>query len=345
MYKIDGRDYLDRLCGCFEPKCQFKGSTRVEFDKWRVDAVDEIKSLLKFDKLKMREYGAERAEAVEGLKSAEGTVYTRELYMLDTFEEMSMPVYVLRPQNGCGKTAIALHPHGSDGKNGLVGIIRNENIRESEEKLKFTYAFDLLEKGYTVFCPDILGAGNRCPISIDEPKKSDCTVINNTLISIGLNLHGLTTFELTRAVDFVFEYAKEADLNTDDLLCMGFSGGGLATIWLSALDERIKRVYVSGYFHSLRRTLLQSNFCGCNFVPNMWKTIDMDSVAMLCAPRRLYVETGREDNLNGKDGLSKVYKMAGSVENIYKNMFDSDNFKFTVCEGKHKWYGAFMDEL
>lgn len=344
MYKINGKDHLYRSCYAFEPKCSFKGGTKEEFELWQVEALDEVKALLRFDRLKMCEYAVQKVESVE-LTSSSGTAYTRELYMLDTLEELQMPIYVLRPQDGCGKTALALHPHGSDGKNGLVGLIKNSEIKETEERFSYTYAFDMLEKGYTVFCPDILGAGDRRPISFDQPKKSDCTAINNALISIGLNLHGLTTFELTRAVDFIFEYGRENGLDTDDLICMGFSGGGLAAIWLAAVEKRIKRIYVSGYFHSLRKTLLQSNFCGCNFVPNMWRTIDMDSVALLCAPRMLYIETGLDDNLNGIDGLGTVKKMVEKVENVYKNIYGSDNFRFTVCEGKHKWYGAFTDVL
>ncbi len=343
MNRINGINYLRRACGCFEPECTFKGTTGAEFESWKADTLSKIERLLGFDKLKMCAYKTEKTESVQGLEY-NGVAYIREHYLIDTLEELQMPVFVLRPENGCAKAAIALHPHGSDGKNGMVGIM-DEEIKESEDKLGFTYALDLLAKGYTVFCPDMLGAGSRRPISIDKPKKSDCTAINNALMSIGLNLHGLTTFELRRTVDFVEKYSAEYGIDTSGLLCVGFSGGGLASIWLAAVDERIKNIYISGYFHSLRKTLLQSNFCGCNFVPDMWRTIDMDAVAMLAAPRKLYIETGSDDNLNGEDGLENVYKMKERVEGVYKNIFGSDNFRFAVCEGKHKWYGAFINEF
>ncbi|MBQ9518764.1 MAG: hypothetical protein IJR59_02590, partial [Firmicutes bacterium] len=343
MNDINGIDFLHKLCYDFEPECAFKGSTKQEFEVWRKETAAKAEKLLKFDRLSGCAFNAEKTEETAGLKYGD-TAYTREHYLIDTFDKLKMPVYVLRPEKGINKAALALHPHGSNGKNGLVGIM-DEDIQKNDDKLKFTYALDLLEKGYTVFCPDMLGAGSRRPISVEQPKKSDCTAVNNALMSVGLNLHGLTTYELKRAVDLIEKYGRENGIDTSDLPCLGFSGGGLASIWLAALDERIKTVYISGYFHSLRKTLLQSNFCGCNFVPNMWKVIDMDSVAMLVAPRKLYIETGRGDNLNGADGLENVYKLKEKVENVYKNIFGSDDFKFTVCDGMHRWYGAFMDEF
>ena len=48
--------------------------------------------------------------------------YTRYKYEIKTTNDLSMPYYVLVPkQNANGKAAIAIHGHGSDGKEGLVG--------------------------------------------------------------------------------------------------------------------------------------------------------------------------------------------------------------------------------
>ncbi len=339
MNETDGYDFLYKLSYKSGPECDFTGSTREEFDIWKAQTLEKVKTMFGFDRLQSVPYNAEKLESEE-LVSAGGKEYTRELYMLDTLEGLKMPIFVLRPKEGNNKAALALHPHGSDGKNGIVGIVK-EAIKEKEARFGYSYALDLLEKGYTVFCPDMLGAGSRKPISTENPEKCDCTAINNSLMSIGLNLPGVTTFELKRAVDFIYEYG----VDTDDLLCIGFSGGGLATLWLAAVDERIKTAYISGYFHSLRGTLLHSNFCGCNFAPNMWKIVDLDSAAMLIAPRKLYIETGADDTLNGREGLSGVMELVDKVEYVYKDIFAADNFKFKACDGKHKWYGAFINEF
>ncbi|MBR6401051.1 MAG: alpha/beta fold hydrolase [Firmicutes bacterium] len=342
MEKLNGRAFMDSLCVSMgEPALRFKGSTKEEFEKWKAKTLPETEKMLRLDKLELRPFGCEKREHREQLISPNGTVYTRELWYVDTLADLSMPVYVLVPKNGTGKAALAIHSHGSDGKNGLVGII-NEEIEESEKKFSFTYAFDMLEKGYTVFCPDMLGSGERRPVSPDKPKKSDCSAINNALMSMGYNLLGIFICELKRAVDFIFKF-DGAD--PKDLICVGFSSGGLNALWLAAVDERVKTVYVSGYFHSLRKTALHSNFCGCNFVPDMWSNIDMDTPAMFVAPRKLYIETGADDNLNGADGLQNVYKLTELVHGVYEDIFKSDNFKFKVCDGKHRWYGAFMDEI
>ena len=341
MEKLNGKLYINRLCAAAEPKLRFNGTTREEFDKWKENTLAEIKKILKFDKLILAPFKCEKQQSANKLKSPNGCVYKRELWYVDTLEGLSAPVFVMIPENGNQKPALALHCHGADGKNGLVGIVHND-ITDNEKKFTFSYAFDMLEKGYTVFCPDILGSGARKPLTLEKPQKSDCSAINNALMSLGYNLLGVTMCELKRVVDFIAEFQN---VNMDELVCVGFSSGGLNALWLAALDERIKTVYVSGYFHSLKKTALHSNFCGCNFVPEMWASLDMDTPAMLVAPRKLYIETGRDDNLNGIDGLENVYKLVDMVREVYINIFECENFKFEVCEGKHKWYGVFMDEF
>ncbi len=343
--KINGKDFLVGLCGQKEPRCAFKGTTAEEFFAWKTETTKKLISMLALNKLSsVYSDIAENACIIEenhDLISSGGKTYDRQLWHIDTLNDLKMPVYVLIPKNGTGKAALVLHCHGSDGKNGIVGIVQDE-LQKNLKKFNFEYALEFMEKGYTVFCPDLLGSGKRKPITYDKPAQNDCTILNFTLMALGLNLQGVITRELQICIDFMEQF-KSVDIK--ELICAGFSGGGLNTLWLAALDERIKTAYVSGYFHSIRSTVLQSNFCGCNFIPNLWSEIDMDVLAMLTAPRKLFIETGDEDKLNGTDGLENVNILAERTKKIYNEIYKSNNFAFHVCKGAHRWYGEFMDML
>ena len=76
-----------------------------------------------------------------------------------------------------------------------------------------------------------------------------------------------------RLIDY--RYTRQ-DCDSGKLGCCGLSGGGLQTIWLAALEDRVKYSAVSGYFYGYLDSLLKMpQNCSCNFVPNLWKHVDM----------------------------------------------------------------------
>ena len=78
----------------------------------------------------------------------------------------------------------------------------------------------------------------------------------------------------------------------------------MQTLWLAALDDRVKFAAISGYMYGYRDALLTlNNNCSCNYVPHLWEHLDMGDIASLIAPRPLWVQSCREDRLNGPRGV------------------------------------------
>lgn len=51
-----------------------------------------------------------------------------------------------------------------------------------------------------------------------------------------------------------------------ELGCVGFSGGGMQTLYLAAPDERVRWALISGYLYGVRDALLTlNNNCSCNY--------------------------------------------------------------------------------
>lgn len=312
----------------------FKGKTVEEHKRWKADVRDRLKKISGIDRMRAcsLNYNAYESEKIGKI--------TRTKAIISTQDKIKMPFYILRPDNGNGKVVLAIHGHGSDGKNVLSGII-NESIKEKAEKYNYSYAMELAEMGFTVYVPDLCGSGERREKkqSGDENlTKSSCNDINFALISVGLSLQGIIAFDLMRLIDFITD-----ENNTDKICCVGFSGGGLSALWLSALDERVDLTVVSGYFHGFRDTALESNYCGCNFVPELWKTVDCGDFAAAIAPRKLIIEAGKDDKLNGTTGMENVYPQLEIAGSAYKLYNLEGNLSFFECSGGHKWYGSGMD--
>lgn len=312
------------------PSLRFTGSTKEEYAKWREETREKLKEVMGISKLSTANTAPRLLERVDC-----GT-YTRLKYEIDTTKDLVMPFYVLRPKNDAnGKAAIAIHGHGSDGKEGLVGT-ESADYTESVKKYHYTYAMELLEKGYTVYVPDLLGAGERT-LGIYKNTTAECNDINNALTSLGYSLQGVITFENMRLTDYI------ATQGYEEIECVGFSGGGQSALWLDVMSDKIKTTIISGFFHSYRDTLLYNNRCGCNFVPTMWEYVDMGDIVALCADKDIYFETGDSDSLNGDRGINGVKEQADIANKCFK-LFDK-KVELKVCKGSHQWYGAWNDKL
>ncbi len=312
------------------PELRFDGDSVADYEDWRESTKEKLLEVMGITDLVPADSESNLIETTQFPK------YIRYKYEIETLEGLYMPYYVLVPkENGNGKAVIALHGHGSDGKEGLVGN-ENKSYTEGMQQYHYDYAFEFLEKGYTVYVPDLLGAGERT-LGIYANTTAECNDINNALTSLGYSLQGMILFENMRLSDYI------ATLDYTEVDCVGFSGGGQSALWLSVMDDNIDRTIVSGFLHSYKDTLIYNNRCGCNFVPDMWNYVDMGDILALDADKDIYIETGNEDQLNGDRGLEGVYEQI-DIANKAFNLFDKE-VKLNVCNGAHQWYGSWMDEF
>lgn len=322
--RYSGFDFVKKYINKNGAKYKFKGSSVKDFQKWRKAVIPRLKKDLGFDnfsKVKLCSRNIDKKEFKN---------YILEKISISTMNNLDMPFYVMTPKKGNGIPVIALHGHSCGGKEGMIPS------EENEESPLYSYAVDLMEKGYTVYIPDLLGAGERELGIYKYKEKSDCNELNFALISLGMSLQGVIVFELMRLVDYI-----EKKSSVDKVGVVGFSGGAYSALWLGIIDERIKYVVSSGYFHSFKDTLLFTNRCGCNFVPRLWNRVDMSDMASLLAPRPFYVEIGADDSLNGERGLIGVEEQIEKAQAVYS--LYNKKIGYCVCKGGHKWHGSCYD--
>lgn len=328
MSSINGFEFIENKIPAV-PRFRFDGETQADYCKWAGEAKKTLLKILGMDKMQSVPLNAQ----MDIPENTDGYILQR--CTIDTMPQLTMPFYILKSDIDNGKAAIALHGHGSEGKEGLAGKASAECI-PSIERFAYTYAFELADKGYTVFIPDLIGAGERT-LGIYDDSTAECSDINNALISLGMSLQGVILFENMRLCEYI------SSLGFEDMICCGFSGGGQASLWLAVMDERISKAVVSGFLHSFRDTLIYTNRCGCNFVPLMWLYADMGDILALCAPKDVYIETGRDDNLNGTRGIDGVLEQLEIANKCYR-LFDKE-LKVNICDGMHRWYGSCLDKL
>lgn len=310
-------------------------------------------NLLKEVEKKMRKggnYGIVLAKEVQ----EEG--YRRRKYVTETLPEVYMPFYMLIPDgvdgNRPARAMITVPAHGAN-KN---TVCRVGETPEEKEKITETpsecYGWEFVRRGYVVFCPDPPGYGERTePLSgedqsfLQDKKKtsldSSCKDLAQTAEAMGLSLTALEIWDLMRLTDFACDCAEvKKEGGTAQIGCAGFSGGGQYTMWLAALDERIRIAVVSGYVHGYYDSMLACHLCPCNYAPGLWSMGDISDICSLIAPRPLFVENGIQDVENGPCGIAGPAKQVERIKEAYA-LFQAQEklFHFTPAGG-HRWYGG-----
>ncbi|MEO5650435.1 MAG: acetylxylan esterase [Ginsengibacter sp.] len=150
-------------------------------------------------------------------------------------------------------------------------------------------AHELALNGYVCLNIDAWGSGERTTVhGIDEYHGSN---LGASLMNIGETLLGNQLTDNMRGVDLLSSLHY---VDKNNIGATGASGGGNQTMWLSALDERIKAsmpVVSVGTFQSY---IMGSN-CVCELMPEGLTFTEESGVLALIAPRSVKICSGLKD--------------------------------------------------
>ena len=281
----------------------------------------------------------------ENAKAGPHDAICRYHVLLRTEPDITLSAYLLVPTSANAGTPIFLCPpgHNGAGKYTVAGVRGGHAIEESIEKYNYDFGWQLACLGYVAFCPDVRGFGERREMLEDTRElplamKGDCYWLAHMGEPIGIPVLGMLSWDLMRCVDFLKEYtiSEDARWNPERIIAFGFSGGAMQSLYLSALDERIHAAFLSGYMYGFRDSLLQMNRnCSCNYVPHLMEHFDMGDIASLIAPRRLMIQSCREDRLAGERGLTNVQEQVDIIRANYAVIGNTENVQQDIEDGPH----------
>jgi dienelactone hydrolase len=115
----------------------------------------------------------------------------------------------------------------------------------------------------------------------------------------------------------------------------GLSYGGTCTLFLAALDERVRACIVAGYLSSWKAAhTVPWNMCGSQVFAAIPSELEHVDVAALVAPRPMLVETGTHDDIfpvdAARETVARLRPLYGTTEALEHDVF----------EGGHRWHGA-----
>lgn len=309
-----------------------------DLQAWQVELRAQLRRTLGIDTMRWAPLEPKITERV----ALDG--YVRERVELQTEPGVIMPTYVLVPGDikpGERRPAmLAPHGHGSAGKYSPAGRRDIPEVAATIIQHNYDYGVQLVRRGFVVFCSDARGFGERRELANQGDAMmlgGSCALLNHMAIPLGQTVTGMWTWDLMRLLDYV---ATRPECDPDRIGSAGLSGGGLQTLWLAALDERVKCAVDSGYFYGYKDALLKLNGnCSCNYIPGLWKLADMCDIAALIAPRPFFVETGDADGLNGERGIANTTEQVAITRQAYALYGASNRLVQHIFPGEHRWCG------
>lgn len=326
----------------------FKGTTPGDFETWQVATRNRLCDLLG---LSLMDRVPIEVRELDRVQIAGGIVRTHA--MLRVERDVWMPFYLLEPQtpkldaHGCKRCYICPHGHQGAGAASVAGVTGVPAVDDAVRKFNYDYGLRLARMGYVTVCPDARGWGYRRDWKgqgDDENSFLRGTCLNQARMAepLGLTVAGLNAWDNMRLIDYL---EARGDIAMDDLGCFGFSGGGYMTLYLAALDPRVRKAFVSGYLYGVDDSLLHLNGnCSCNYVPGLWRLLDMGDIASLIAPRPLLVQSCEGDHLNGARGLANVDEQLDIVRDAYELVEHAEDLSHEVCPGGHHLGVAYLAE-
>lgn len=268
--------------------------------------------------------------AFETSDSVDCGSYKRERVVFDADPTMSVPAYLLVPHERVqpGPAVLAVHGHGS-GKAAICLVDPDDGHDDGGR-----YAHDLASLGYVVLAPDLRCFGER--VDWNPPDHYACDTNLVSAVMFGMNPLTDNLWDMRVALDALCGHPL---VDADRVGAVGFSYGATVTLFLAALDERVRAAVVSGYLSSWREAhRMPWNMCGSQVLFGMMGRLEHVDVASLVAPRALFVETGAEDPLfpvdSAREGMSKlasVYAALGAP---------AERLEHHIVPGEHHYDGS-----
>jgi dienelactone hydrolase len=328
-------------------KDSFCGTTIDEYEGWRTKTRKLLINLIGLDHMEsclLNPFLEERITLDNGI--------LREKVIIQVEPDVYMPLYILiPPKTSEEKQSCFIAPpgHQGAGKFSVAGCYDIPAVNDMIRFYHYDYGMQLAKLGYVALCPDCRGFGERRDeaLQIDNDEQaflnSTCRQLAHMAEPLGETVIGMCTWDLMRLVDYIYE---RNEWRLDTLGCLGFSGGGMQTLWLTALDDRIRQAVISGYMYGYHDSLLILNDnCSCNYVPHLWEHLDMGDIGALIAPRPLIIQTCSEDHLNGPRGLINAMEQTDMVKKVYEIYGRSDLMIHDIREGGHCWHEEVLEEV
>lgn len=280
---------------------------------------------------------------------------------------------LLRPLNVTGPlpAILALHDHGGVKYFGHEKVTRTGEdqhplmkAHQKEYYEGFAWANEIARRGYVVLVPDAFAFASRRVMLTDVPAHlrhgltdpqaenhesihaynkwaaDHEAIMAKSLFSAGTTWPGVFFAEDRVALDIL---CARADVDGNRVGCGGLSGGGLRTVYMGALDPRIKCTVCAGFMTTWEDLVVDKSFTHTwmIYVPLLPNELDFPEIMGLHAPLPTLVLNSEQDDLFT---LAEMRKADNILQEVFDKVSSGDRYRCSFYPGPHKFDARMQKE-
>jgi dienelactone hydrolase len=276
----------------------------------------------------------------------EGDGYLIEKLAYESFPGYYVPALLYRPKGVAGPAPGVLSPCGHSVIGKAAGDYQTLHI-------------NLARRGFFVLTYDPVGQGERSQFWDAEKRRTrfdlacgEHAVLGNPLYLIGSNLARFRIWDGMRGIDYL---TSLPEVDPKRIGCVGNSGGGTLTAYITALDPRVAAAAICCYITTLPRRMgnrIQedpSSDPEQDIFGVVSEGIDHAGLLALCAPRPTLVGSARFDFFpieGARESFAeakRLYEVAGVGERIERaEAPEKHGLTLPLREAVYGWFGRWL---
>ncbi len=323
-FEINAELCHDYLVSQTKPELAFNPDKDLE--EQRVAVRQKLTELMGIDRIALNACAENFFIESEEIKDG----YKQIRFIFESEKNNFVPCYLLIPTTGKEKYPVAITLQGH-AKGGMANSIGADVPEERDYQPRGAFALQAVQNGFAALCVELRGMwGELQPVGA-RLAGGCCQYSALSALVLGRTLIGERCWDIFRAIDLL---PKFSELDTDNIVITGNSGGGTMSYYAACLDERIKFSAPSCAFCTLEQSILNLWHCSCNYIPNMLNYFDMQDVSVLLPPRKVVFINGSQDGVFTIRGTKKAFETAKAV---YEKAGVPDNCKLVITPKDHYW--------
>jgi dienelactone hydrolase len=272
----------------------------------------------------------------------------------------------LKPANANGPmpAILAFHDHGGNKFYGTKKIIRtSDKLPVGIEEHQETYyggrawANELAKRGYVVLVSDAFPFASRRVMIGDVPEERRSglkdpdpnnleqinqyndwagdheQIMGKSLFSAGTSWPGVWVAEDMKALDIL---SARPDVDKNKIGCCGLSGGGMRSVYMAGLDDRIRCTVPVGFMTTWNDFALYKSYTHTwmIYIPLLPNELDFPEILAMRAPLPSLVLNNTEDQLFT---LSEMKRADEITRELYAKAGAPDKYRCSFHPGLHKF--------
>lgn len=311
------------------------------FTAWQRDARLKLSDLLGLDRMR-RECGDHRP-SVQLNEPVEEDGYRRQRGEIETEPGVKIPFWLLTPLDQSTllrPLALCAHGHDTDGWNTYAGVYCDAGHRDRTRAKASDVGVQAVKRGFIALVPATRGLA--AAVSVPDLKgrhgKRDCRAQLIHCLLAGRTAVGERVWDTQQLLDWALVELPGIDPNK--VVMLGNSGGGVLTVYVAALDQRVAAAVPGCSFTSYTSDTGYVFHCDCCLVPRIQAELgDMTDIGALTAPRPMLAIHGRHDSLHS---YHDVEAAMSRVRSIYAAAGAKKRFRNEWGAAGHQFYPDIM---